>query len=297
MTDSATYLVPRLGDGLPGLVAGALAEAGYSLFPADDVDAARTPGVVRVDWHRRARTRPDGPDRLDGLDDVGVIEVTGRRDLSLAVALSRRTGGFVVASAPARRSESAIVLYSGHLLAGASGRLELISRWSLDTLELAGITASGEVVATPSATADPDRVPSPGHLNQIALACDERDLRRAVAAADWPVQGGWRWLAGVTPEADVPYVLLRGDHSPDPAWLADLAARTGSFAAAAELAGPGEPAQWGWATPGGELTSGVAATGDEVIDVWRDLASVLGTYAATFAWPAAEPGESLDAPP
>lgn len=169
--------------------------------------------------------------------------------------------------------------------------------------QMTGATPAGSSAASPRVASEAP--PILADFSQLVLDCDPnrwrevlespRTFRRLTHSARDDLADGWRWRLDRTPEAGVPFVMVRGP-APLPAeWVTGLARRVGGFAAAAEVRGQkhGEPrpVPWVWVALGEEPQLSHSDDGVDAVEVWRDIAVVIGSHAAALAWPATDPGQ------
>lgn len=315
----------------PGPVGGAEGDTGAMITAvlAGGPDGERGPAgdegrVLRWWFHA---------DPVQGAAQTGVVlaEQPGPWDLGLAAEVSRRTGGFLVASqtGPEPGPAGAALLHVGRVLrawyrdpsgrvtlraglrdvpgpgyaeADASELLLALTGWALASLLPVYVRTAGEVAGSVAGATGPETLPASAGLHQVVLSCDEECWRAWLATGPAAAAGrdDWRWRSGRTAEAGIGYVMLRGREPADPGWVRELATGTDSFAAAVSVGGSppsaSRPAVWTWVSPDGDERTGQAVDGLAVLEVWQDIASVLGSRPGSLVWPTGEPGHRLAVP-
>lgn len=236
------------------------------------------------------------------LVDAGRIPVTvvrheaGAWPPTVAAALARGAGGFLLLREDAPRKHRGRVLHAGldverldeaaftqvfHAL-GPAGMLEI------------GCDPEARVLTTPTVRFLEQAVACPARLTRIAFGLGVTQARflEAIALVPEERRAGWRWRVLRTPLLEDECILLEREGTLDEGLVTDVGRALDAAALGVELGSGGEFV-WIEHGPGGVVRRGAGRGALALAQRWSAFAVLQGEYGGVVRWPAGIPGRPL----
>lgn len=193
-----------------------------------------------------------------------LTRVRAGNELAWAESMSRETSGFAMSL-----GETITVFYAGYRC-GASPQLDWNTCFSLST----GLQ---NVPNLPELTGELGAPP-------VHQALSRPWSRAAFLTLPDGATGNYG-IKTITPLAGLPLQIIDRNGTCDPTELARQAKQFDSYGAALEVVDNTRSWRWWWLEPTGEVTSGEAPSGAEVLQTWFDLAKLAGEGAGCVRLP------------